>query len=217
MRKVSVFDLDKTLACCNVSFAFGRFLYRQGYIPFFCMGILVLAYGLHKAGLFSIEKLHTISFRLFFYKKESRLVQSELRTFLDENEKHLFRPCMLEELARASLRGDQLWIQSSSPEFIVGPIAKSLGVSHSIGTQYSIDHDGKFCGIVQIINGSVKRTHLLKFLQDEGLLLQNVTAYSDSILDLPLLETVGNPVAVCPDRALRKIALIRKWPVIEAK
>ena len=41
------------------------------------------------------------------------------------------------------------------------------------------------------------------------------TAYSDSHTDLPFLEAVGNPVAVNPDRELRRIAEERGWPVLE--
>jgi len=40
-------------------------------------------------------------------------------------------------------------------------------------------------------------------------------AYADSLSDLPLLEAVDTPVAVAPDRHLRKIAEQRDWPVLE--
>ena len=39
-------------------------------------------------------------------------------------------------------------------------------------------------------------------------------AYSDSITDLPMLEAVGHPAAVNPDRALRKEAIQRGWQVL---
>ena len=43
---------------------------------------------------------------------------------------------------------------------------------------------------------------------------QDCRAYSDSITDLPLLEVVGHPTAVNPDRALRRVAEERGWPVL---
>jgi phosphoserine phosphatase len=43
--------------------------------------------------------------------------------------------------------------------------------------------------------------------------LEGSYAYSDSITDLPMLEAVGNPVAVNPDRELRRLAEDRAWPV----
>ena len=49
----------------------------------------------------------------------------------------------------------------------------------------------------------------------EGYDLAECTAYSDSHTDLPFLEVVGHPVAVNPDRRLRRIAQERGWPILE--
>ena len=40
-------------------------------------------------------------------------------------------------------------------------------------------------------------------------------AYSDSFSDAPMLESVGEPVAVNPDRRLKRVAAQRGWPVLE--
>jgi hypothetical protein len=50
-----------------------------------------------------------------------------------------------------------------------------------------------------------------------GLDLAECHAYSDSINDLPLLESVGYPHAVNPDRELRRIASARGWPIHELR
>jgi hypothetical protein len=39
-------------------------------------------------------------------------------------------------------------------------------------------------------------------------------AYSDSVTDLDMLEVVGHPYAVNPDRDLRREAVSRGWPVL---
>ena len=49
----------------------------------------------------------------------------------------------------------------------------------------------------------------------EGYDLARSFAYSDSITDLPMLEAVGHPNAVNPDKALRKAAAERGWPVLD--
>ena len=49
----------------------------------------------------------------------------------------------------------------------------------------------------------------------EGYDLARSFAYSDSITDLPMLEAVGHPSAVNPDKALRKAAAERGWPVLD--
>ena len=48
----------------------------------------------------------------------------------------------------------------------------------------------------------------------EGYALEHCYAYSDSITDLPMLEAVGHPTVVNPDRALRKEASARDWPML---
>src|SRR5258708_21283346 len=48
----------------------------------------------------------------------------------------------------------------------------------------------------------------------KGIDLAGSWAYSDSITDLPMLEAVGRPVAVNPDKDLRRVARERGWPVL---
>src|SRR2546426_388703 len=47
--------------------------------------------------------------------------------------------------------------------------------------------------------------------------LPDSKAYSDSFSDAPMLESVGNPVAVNPDRRLKRVAQSRGWPILELK
>jgi phosphoserine phosphatase len=57
--------------------------------------------------------------------------------------------------------------------------------------------------------------HRMERAAERGYRLAACFAYSDSITDLPLLEAVGHPRAVNPDRALRKVARRRGWPVLQ--
>ena len=49
---------------------------------------------------------------------------------------------------------------------------------------------------------------------ERGYDLSRSFAYSDSATDVPMLESVGHPYAVNPDRALRKEATAREWPIL---
>ncbi len=51
--------------------------------------------------------------------------------------------------------------------------------------------------------------------ETEGVDLSASYAYSDSMTDLPMLEAVGHPVAVNPDRELREIAEEKDWQILE--
>ncbi len=74
--------------------------------------------------------------------------------------------------------------------------------------------DGVYTGrAVRTCHGAGKAEAVRELAVQHAIDLARSTAYSDSASDLPLLETVGSPVAVNPDRALRRVADERGWPV----
>jgi hypothetical protein len=64
------------------------------------------------------------------------------------------------------------------------------------------------------VYGAGKVDAIAKIAADLGYDLERSYAYSDSISDLPMMETVGHPVAVNPDSELDAIAHDRGWPVV---
>ena len=76
--------------------------------------------------------------------------------------------------------------------------------------------DGRYTGrAVRALHAEAKAECVQELARSEGLDLAACTAYSDSHTDLPFLEAVGHPVAVNPDRELRRAARDRGWPVLE--
>ncbi|WP_280504493.1 HAD family hydrolase, partial [Nocardia farcinica] len=74
---------------------------------------------------------------------------------------------------------------------------------------------GRYTGEVEFYcYGEGKVTAIEKLAASEGYDLSRCYAYSDSITDLPMLGAVGHPTAVNPDRALRREAIAREWPVL---
>lgn len=64
------------------------------------------------------------------------------------------------------------------------------------------------------IQGQRKNEYLLHALADKSIDWENSFAYGDSYSDLSVLELVGHPVAVTPDKKLQAIAEERKWRII---
>jgi phosphoserine phosphatase len=75
--------------------------------------------------------------------------------------------------------------------------------------------DGRFTGDLRTppLVGEARAAWLRSFGHRQGADLRRSYAYADSHSDLPLLEAVGNPVAVNPDVALYRVARRRRWPV----
>ena len=117
-------------------------------------------------------------------------------------------------IADHKLCGRDVVVVSASGEEIVAPIARALGATHAMATKMVVE-DGKYTGDVAFYcYGDGKAQAIRELSAREGYPLEYCYAYSDSITDLPMLETVGHPTAVNPDRALRKEAAARGWPML---
>ncbi len=115
------------------------------------------------------------------------------------------------ELDRA--RGRRVLIVSSSPEEVVRPLAEHLGDVEVIATRAKVEND-RYTGELEFYcYGEAKATAMREVAARDELDLGGSYAYSDSITDLPMLEAVGHPVAVNPDRDLRREADRRGWPI----
>jgi HAD superfamily hydrolase (TIGR01490 family) len=105
-------------------------------------------------------------------------------------------------------------IVSTSGQEMVGPIGAMLGASAIIATK--LRHaDGRYTGELEFYAyGEAKARRIRELSAERGYRLADCFAYSDSVTDLPMLEVVGHPHAVNPDRQLRRVAAERGWPVL---
>jgi HAD superfamily hydrolase (TIGR01490 family) len=145
----------------------------------------------------------------------------ELRELVAEAMEPVLRPLVYAEPLRLveehHERGECVYIVSATLQEIVDAIAEDLGFDGALGTICEV-RDGRYTGrALRALHAAAKAEVLREVAHDEGFDLAECTAYSDSHTDLPFLEAVGHPVAVNPDRALRRIATERSWPVLEFK
>ena len=112
--------------------------------------------------------------------------------------------------------GRSTYIVSASPVEIVGKFADAMEMTGGIGTVSEIA-DGVYTGelAAAFCYGEGKAEAIAAVAEAEGYDLSHSYAYTDSAGDLPMLEIVGHPVAVNPDKALEAIAYHRGWPIVE--
>jgi HAD superfamily hydrolase (TIGR01490 family) len=139
----------------------------------------------------------------------------EMRELVGESMESVLRPLVYAEsldlVERHRSRGEPVFIVSATLQEIVQAIADDLGFDGALGTICEVE-DGTYTGkAVRALHAEAKADCIRSLEYD----LAASTAYSDSHTDLAFLEAVGNPVAVNPDRKLRKIATERGWPVQE--
>jgi hypothetical protein len=109
-----------------------------------------------------------------------------------------------------------VYLVSASPDVIVQPLAEHLGVDGAIASCPLVGDDGRYTGEMEFYSyGPFKAEAMRELAEAEDLDLAESSAYSDSYTDLPMLEAVGHPVAVNPDRVLAKVAREREWEVMQ--
>ena len=108
-----------------------------------------------------------------------------------------------------------LAIVTGASRYASAPLARRLEIPLLVSTVLEVDAEGRFTGRAErplcLGEGKLQRARALA--EAQGFRLEDATFYSDSISDLPLLELVGEPVAVNPDPRLRRVAERRRWRI----
>ncbi len=214
-ESVSIFDLDHTLLKVNVSYRFGIYLYRKKVLPMLTMLYLLLFYCCHQLRLISTTYLYQQASSHLFTGKSYKKITSLVHSYLEDEWNQLPNPSVVSKLREAQARGDYTVILSSSPSFLVKNIANRFDVHAWGATEYSVLNNDTLGEVTTTMHGKDKAIYVEKLIQQLGVSKKNITAYTDSHLDLPFLEAVGHPVGVNPDRRLRKVCEENQWQVIQ--
>jgi HAD superfamily hydrolase (TIGR01490 family) len=214
--QAAFFDLDKTIISTSSSLALSRPMYRAGMVSRSALvrgAYAQLAYLLVGADEKKVDRLKDslLSMTKGWNRAEvERLVRDVIIDVIDP---FVYQEALdLMELHRA--QGRKIYIVSSSPEEIVRPLARHFGVSGVLATRAEVDDDGTYTGeLAFYCYGVAKGEAIRELAEAAGLDLEGSFAYSDSTTDIPMLEAVGNPVAVNPDRELRRAAEARGWKI----
>ena len=127
------------------------------------------------------------------------------------------RPQMREAVASERDRGAELWLVSATVDLLADAVATALGFDACVATRLGTTQ-GRYDGTLDgpVCRSSEKLRRVQARLGDLGLDAdwQACSYYADGYEDLPLLEAVGNPVAVRPDERLFAVATARGYPVV---
>lgn len=214
-RPAAFFDLDKTVIAGSSSLALSKAFYADGLLT--RAGALRGLYA--QLGYLSFGADHDQTERM-----KDRLARVSLGWDAARTEAvaaaavdTLVRPVVyreaLELIAEHQAAGEDVVVVSASSEAVVRPIGELLGADHVIATRPVVT-EGRFTDQLEFYAyGPTKATAIRELARERGYDLSASHAYSDSVTDLPMLETVGHPVAVNPDRALRRHAVAQGWQV----
>jgi putative phosphoserine phosphatase / 1-acylglycerol-3-phosphate O-acyltransferase len=209
------FDMDHTVLSASSGRLYVKYLMQTGrlswwrwanisrFIAAYALGFIDFPYLMSRLMLYAADEDEAATWRL-----SERWFQEMLR--------HHIAPAACDRIAGHRKKGHHVAIVSAATPYAVKMVAEAVGCGSAyLATRLEV-MDGKFTGalVEPACYGAGKVTLARAYAADHGIDLALSYFYTDSESDLPLLEAVGNPIAVNPSRKLRNIATTRGWPIV---
>ena len=169
--------------------------------------------------------LDMYSRRLFnevFYREYRGLSEDWLRKEAERLFENEIRPKVFPG-ATACLDADRragyrLVLVSGGLDFAIAPAVRHFGFDDVIANRL-VYENGIATGQIAppLLAEQAKVEAIRSYCRQYNVETAQSKAYSDSLSDLPMLEAVGIPAAVNPERRLRRVAAERGWPILDLK
>ncbi len=217
-KAIAFFDVDGTLLSSTIVHCY-VWLRTNSFSPihkfFWVIGFLpkVIYYLI-------LDRISRTRFNKAFYRNYDGLDSAQMKSLAIKMFEHYLKkkifPEAISQIEEHRENGDHVALLTGSLDFIVTPIAEYLGVDSVLAPSLG-ELGGRFVGELKSepLIGEQKAIVMKQFAEETGISLDVCYAYSDSQSDLPMLNCVGNPVAVNPTKALRQKALATGWEMHE--
>jgi HAD superfamily hydrolase (TIGR01490 family) len=212
---IAFFDLDRTILSVNSGSLWIRRELR--------LGNITRAQALKAALWATLYNVGFVRLDVFLERAVASLrgvrqvdIAQRNRDFWREEVVHTIRPGAAAAIEAHRGSGDALVLLTSSSTYLSELVAQHLGFDEILCNLFEVDADvftGRLYGDLCYGRGKVARA--VACSERRGVPLEKCTFYSDSYSDMPMLLSVGMPVAVNPDVRLRFAASRRKWPIVD--
>lgn len=221
VKRAAFFDLDKTLIPGSSLFllargAYERDMFKVADLLRFAWGQAVFRLAGERASNTEMSRTSTLEF-VTGHKAD------ELVAWGKQIAEERILPRVYADIVRVidehKGRGDLTFLVTAAPVELASTIAEGLGMTGAIATVSEVDSAGYYTGrlVGPVMHGPEKARAVAEVAAEHGIELADSSAYSDSMNDLPLLESVGDPHAVNPEHELARIARVRGWRVHELR
>ena len=216
-KKLAIFDLDHTILKCNSDHSWLDYLMNKQFIKkeeYFDQN----AEFQRRFKKGDVNYRDYYEFTIQYLKGKSDDYISDIRSdFMIEVIEPSINIYALRLIHKHYEKGEELLLASGTTSIIADSIAKRLEFKNVVCTKCE-QKNNTFTGRIEnppsLGEGKLKNVQAWmeknKFLD-----FKNTTFYSDSILDMPLLEKVEKPVAVNPDNDLYRVSQNLGWEIID--
>ncbi len=220
MNKAAFYDLDGTLLSCNLVTMHAyyarndRSMLKSVYQFTKVLLSVPLLFGLD---LYSRSLFNVFSFRAYRGMHRDRLIG-----LADDLFEVTLKPSIFPQ-AKALIEtthdlGYRNILVTGTLDFQIRPIALHFGFDEVICNRLEFkNHIATGRVLPPLLAENEKARSIRDYAAQEGIDLAQSCAFSDSSADVPMLSSVGHPVATNPTRRLRRIALENGWPVLELR
>jgi HAD superfamily hydrolase (TIGR01490 family) len=212
-QTIAFFDMDHTVLRDSSGVLYMRYLRGRGEVSRWSLLRSYWYAALYKIGWFDYPAVAVKLAQTAFDQDEAE-TRVLCQRFFDELMVQYVAEEAVQRMREHRAQGHLVTLITASTPYVAGPVAAHLGIEEYLCTRMEVV-DGRFTGRVHLPScyGADKVNYAQAFAIRHGGDLAGAYFYSDSLSDLPLLEAVGHPVAVNPDPRLKRLAVVRGWPI----
>jgi HAD superfamily hydrolase (TIGR01490 family) len=200
--KLAIFDFDgtlltrDTLPCLGIAWRDQKLSYPRFVSAYMAIIPFVLMYRLNILSRENMKEKAVTRFHHLFTGMNRESIDFFFQTAYPVLNRY-FNPAILNEIEKAQVEGFQTVLLSGSYASLLKVVAANLGIDHVIGVELPYKEDVfDHKQIIPCFNGQVKLMRLQQFFDGQDVDWQASRSYCDSYDDLPVMELVGDPVAV---------------------
>jgi HAD superfamily hydrolase (TIGR01490 family) len=210
---LAFFDMDYTLLSKSTSVLYLKYLLRRRMVSLRELVDVSIVSLQYKLNVLDFPKA-TASLSRSVRGGDAEASRHLCQQFVQDDVLQHIAPKAVDRLREHQSNGDSVLLLSASTQYVVQPVAQHLGIACRF-TELEIGQDGKFTGgiIGPAAYADGKRYWGERIAREHGVPLSDCWFYTDSYSDHPLMDVVGHPVAINPDRKLKNYAQEKGWPV----
>ena len=210
--RAAFFDMDRTVLKIDTGMSWMRFLYGRRELSALGMGRAIYWSALYKLALLDLESLASRLVADLEGDSEQQLIDKS-RIWHHACVSTQVAPRAAAAIAGHRAAGEMVVMLTGSTQYAAEVVSRSLDMDHTLCSRLEVV-DGRFTGkLAQLCFGVHKVSLAESFAAQHGVDLERSVFYSDSYNDLPMMQRVGEAVAVNPDARLRRHALRAGWPI----